>query len=85
MGSWSLSDVTQPCRVKITQTLGQRVEKEVFRAGSILEETNRKKMLLRRQSGRKGKWSDVLEHLGQRRGPANICPREGGLGTSGKQ
>lgn len=42
-GKGSLSDVTQPCRVKITQTLGQRVEKEVFRAGSILEETNRKK------------------------------------------
>lgn len=43
MGSWSLTDVTQPCGVKITQTLSQSSEKEVFSAGSILEETNRKK------------------------------------------
>jgi hypothetical protein len=55
VGSWSLTDVTQPCGVKITQTLSQSSEKEVFSAGSILEETNRKKMLLKKQNGLKGK------------------------------
>lgn len=79
MGS-SLIGVTQPCGVKITQTLGQRVEKEVFRAGAMFEETNRKKKW---QNGLKGKELGVLEHLGQLHRPATSAPGRQGLAHLG--
>lgn len=65
-----------PAGLRLPKPWARRGEKALLRARDILEETNRekKKKLLKRQNGLKGKYLDVLEHQGSCPGQPTSAP-----------